>query len=201
MCVSFTISSTVYTQRSSRDGRSLDRSQPPRVGCPPRRRHLSVHVRDERVWAGHPSKATSAERSERRHSSILMMAFQPLALAAALGQMCINVNLVSAQLDTNAGFTSACPFSGFSSRVGQLNAACCVPSGDGSGGECAGSCTTDCIGTLFPLLDDCRDVMNAVYDGADGVPDGVASSVSSIEDDCNQVQPENLVDMLMTMQA
>ena len=129
---------------------------------------------------------------------MLMMAFRSLALAAALGQLC---GLASAQLNSNLGFTSACPFSGLSSRVDQLNAACCVPAGDGSGGECAGTCTADCIGTLYPLMEDCRDVVNSVFDGADGVEDGVSSAVSSIEDDCNQVEPENLVDMLMTLQA
>ena len=118
-----------------------------------------------------------------------MMAFRSLALVAALGQLC---GLVSAQLDTSLGFTSACPSSRLPSRVGQLNAACCIPEGDGSGGECAGTCTTDCIGTLFPLLGDCRDVINTLFDGTDGNVDGVASAVSSIEDDCNQIEPENL---------
>ena len=125
-------------------------------------------------------------------------ASRSLALAAALGQLC---GLVSAQLDSNLGFTSACPSSRLPSRVDQLNAACCVAAGDGSSGECAGTCTTDCIGTLFPLLDDCRDVLNTQFDTSDGIEDGVASAVTRIEDDCNRVEPENLVDMLMTLQT
>eukprot|EP01043_Picozoa_sp_COSAG02_P029541 COSAG02_NODE_1842_length_10700_cov_148.785869_5_plen_631_part_00 len=111
--------------------------------------------------------------------------------------------VVEAQFDPSGGFTSACPYTGsraFPDRMRALNAACCVPSGDGSGAECAGTCHAECIAVLFPLMDDCHDVINEIYDGADGTQDGDAAMFTSIYAECMRVQPEDLIGMLETLQ-
>eukprot|EP01052_Picozoa_sp_SAG31_P022371 SAG31_NODE_1776_length_7300_cov_10.281905_7_plen_466_part_00 len=108
---------------------------------------------------------------------------------------------VNAQFDPTGGFTSTCPYTGanaFPDRIRALNSACCIPSGDGS--ECAGTCNAECIAVLFPILDECQDVINTIYDGNDGVRDGEASAFTSIYEDCMQIEPEDLIDMLKTLQ-
>ena len=129
-----------------------------------------------------------------------MVCLRSVAIATTLCHIANVAPLGRAQLDANLGFTSSCPMDGLSARITGLNSACCVPAGDGSGGECAETCDAACVGTLFPLLDDCRPVMNTIYDGADGVEDGEASVITSIYDECSQVQPEDLIDMLKTLQ-
>eukprot|EP01050_Picozoa_sp_SAG11_P000299 SAG11_NODE_8_length_31217_cov_52.169677_1_plen_89_part_10 len=49
----------------------------------------------------------------------------------------------------------------------------------------AGDCNLDCITVLQPLLDTCRDVLNTLLDGLDGVEDGMYRPLTDLVDTCN----------------
>ena len=63
-----------------------------------------------------------------------------------------------------------CDFAILPARVAVLNAQCCA-----SAGGC--TCTIPCSSVLFPLLDDCRPMLDVLLDTDDGVRDGVAGQL------------------------
>eukprot|EP01051_Picozoa_sp_SAG22_P017037 SAG22_NODE_2539_length_2463_cov_16.648054_2_plen_504_part_00 len=100
------------------------------------------------------------------------------------------------QYDT--GFASTCDMSTLFARVDSLTTECCSL---GDAGSCGSSpCTVDCLSALLPLLDDCRDVMNRLFDGEDGVYDGEAASFSNQYDQCAATPPASLIDELKALQ-
>ena len=77
-------------------------------------------------------------------------------------------------LDTVGG---NCDITLLERRTGMLNAAC-WPAG------IATDCTLPCATELFPLLEDCRGILNAIYDSIDGTDDGNAAVLSTQHDSC-----------------
>ena len=81
---------------------------------------------------------------------------------------------VAQSVDTN--FMANCDLSTLAARVSSLTSECCSMNEAGCGG--ASTCTVNCLSALLPLLDDCQDVINPLFDGQDGVLDGQASAFS-----------------------
>ncbi len=76
--------------------------------------------------------------------------------------------------------TGACDWVSLDEKIIALNSVCCFED-NGAGSDCAGvRCTVDCAGHILPLLERCRAVIDLLFDGVDGVYDGVASSFDSI---------------------
>ena len=104
------------------------------------------------------------------------------------------------QLDPDyLGPASNCPLGDLHTRITELNEACCLSSSAESS-ECAGTCDADCVAVLFPLLDQCRNVINNIYDGADGTFDGEASGLTGVYDECLTLPDSDVIDMLKAMQ-
>eukprot|EP01052_Picozoa_sp_SAG31_P050707 SAG31_NODE_11696_length_1005_cov_7.190949_1_plen_125_part_00 len=53
---------------------------------------------------------------------------------------------------------------------------------------------------LLPLLDDCQDVINSLFDNQDGVEDGEFQPLSDAYDQCAAVPPATLIDELKALQ-
>eukprot|EP01052_Picozoa_sp_SAG31_P032964 SAG31_NODE_3669_length_4005_cov_1.656938_4_plen_74_part_00 len=59
----------------------------------------------------------------------------------------------------------------------------------------ASTCTVDCLSALLPLLDDCQDVINPLFDGQDGVEDGEYQPLSDQYDQCAAMPPATLEEL------
>eukprot|EP01043_Picozoa_sp_COSAG02_P008028 COSAG02_NODE_249_length_27097_cov_30.179155_17_plen_470_part_00 len=147
------------------------------------------------------STTTTTRKNTPTSFSLSTMTGWPTPTASISVAFSLCLASAQGQLDPNAGFGASCPMSTFPDRIEALNGACCIPDGDGSRGECAGTCNVACIAALFPLLDDCQDVINQIYDGVDGTRDGVASSFNSIYQDCLQLSPQELIIILESLQG
>ena len=99
------------------------------------------------------------------------------------------VFVVAQLVHLDPSFGSTCDLADVDDRVGWLNAAC------------RESCTAECAAALIPLRDDCLDVLNRLYDAADGAVDGEASGLTAMYDRCLAVPMTDLIDMLKKMQA
>eukprot|EP01050_Picozoa_sp_SAG11_P027697 SAG11_NODE_7118_length_1190_cov_1.327223_1_plen_113_part_10 len=98
----------------------------------------------------------------------------------------------------DSSFAATCDMSNLFSRVASLTSECCTVGED----ECneAESCIVDCLSVLLPLLDDCRDVINRLFDGDDGFEDGENRDLSNAYDQCATTQPATLIDELKALQ-
>ena len=94
------------------------------------------------------------------------------------------------QLDHS--FASTCDMGTLFTRVDSLASECCTMSEWGCDGEPV--CTTNCLAVLLPLLDDCRDIINRVFDGDDGFEDGEDRNLSYAYDQCATTPPATLID-------
>eukprot|EP01043_Picozoa_sp_COSAG02_P031373 COSAG02_NODE_2044_length_10022_cov_81.942558_7_plen_481_part_00 len=76
--------------------------------------------------------------------------------------------------------TADCSMGTLTERVAALNSRCCR----GGGGNSACTCTIDCSSVLFPLLDDCRALLDVLLDMDDGTRDGVAGQLDTLHAQC-----------------
>eukprot|EP01050_Picozoa_sp_SAG11_P016447 SAG11_NODE_2246_length_3639_cov_1.957062_5_plen_269_part_00 len=140
--------------------------------------------------------ASSNSRSLSLHAAMVKWFFDHQA-AHVITQLVIFLNLIAvtaAQLDPSLGFTATCPMESLSQRVVELNEACCI------GDQCTGTCDTDCVAKLFPLLDDCHPVLNTLFDGMDGTFDGEASGLTETYNQCLAIPASDIIGMLKTLQ-
>ena len=76
---------------------------------------------------------------------------------------------------------SSCPWGILEDKLGAVDGACCLGSGEAGcgeagGGDEEGQCTVACATKLLPLVEGgCRPILNLLYDTDDGEPDGVAT--------------------------
>ena len=120
------------------------------------------------------------------------MFFKRKGLLMAMGMLLLESSgvFVAAQLvHLDPSFGSTCVLANVDGRVRWLNAAC------------SESCTAECAAALIPLRDDCLDVLDRLYDAADGAIDGEASGLTAMYDRCLAVPMTDLIDMLKKMQA
>eukprot|EP01052_Picozoa_sp_SAG31_P039843 SAG31_NODE_5615_length_2423_cov_2.452668_1_plen_558_part_00 len=103
--------------------------------------------------------------------------------------LCVAGGGVVAQIQGDHAFAGTCDMSTLFSQVDSV-AAECSPS----------SCTASCLAALLPVLDDCHDVIDRLYDGEDGVEDGEASVFSNQYDQCAAIPPASLIDQLKALQ-
>eukprot|EP01050_Picozoa_sp_SAG11_P032604 SAG11_NODE_10675_length_812_cov_2.099579_1_plen_181_part_01 len=118
-----------------------------------------------------------------------------VAVVAAAFLLCAGGGAAQS-VDTN--FMASCDLSTLAARVSSLTSECCSMSEAGCGG--ASTCTVNCLSALLPLLDDCQDVINPLFDGQDGILDGEASAFSDAYDQCAAVPPATLIDELKALQ-
>ena len=101
---------------------------------------------------------------------------------------------------------TSCPVAVLPSRINRLNVACCGTTG-GSGGRvpilgqtCRFSCSTECISVLLPLWDECRGLLNVLFDVAmDGTFDGRSSALDDAHRTCLARPVHTLVSDLKTL--
>eukprot|EP01052_Picozoa_sp_SAG31_P004296 SAG31_NODE_176_length_21334_cov_12.211067_25_plen_612_part_00 len=104
----------------------------------------------------------------------------------------------AAQGYDGSDFAATCDMSTLFSRASSLSSVCCTIGGE----QCdeLQPCTTECLGVLLPLLDNCRDVMNRLFDANDGVEDGQDQTISEAYDQCAAIPPATLIEELKTLQ-
>jgi hypothetical protein len=86
-----------------------------------------------------------------------------------------------------------CPLSVLYGRIATLNTACCAAAGTASGSAaattCPGgvpvACSPTCGAVLIPLLDDCDEMLDMIFDATDGREDGVAGIFRNLASRCN----------------
>ena len=78
-------------------------------------------------------------------------------------------------LSPPAGIAHTCDLTTLENRITALNDACCVADACYTSLD---TCSIDCAIVLFPLLSDCRSILDNLYDGVDGTYDGVAYTPS-----------------------
>ena len=72
----------------------------------------------------------------------------------------------------------------------------------GSGAACTGiECSVDCAGQLLPLLERCRFMVDLLFDGLDGVEDGVAVIFDKAYDTCLAIDAPEAMAALAQLQA
>ena len=124
-------------------------------------------------------------------------------LLSSFGLLAAATGAAAQVLDPGYGVASTSfPLGDLFSRINELNEACCYMYASAAPGssECAETCDVDCAAVLFPLLDDCRGVINNMYDGADGTFDGEASGLTGVYEVCLALPSPEVIDMLKTLQ-
>eukprot|EP01051_Picozoa_sp_SAG22_P000657 SAG22_NODE_19_length_32182_cov_39.206963_14_plen_191_part_00 len=86
--------------------------------------------------------------------------------------------------------TTVCDLDALPDRIAELNTACARPEQ---------TCDVGCAAVLFPIIDDCRPLLNELYDAADGTEDGEATIFSSAFARCNQIPLSDLLQFLTTL--
>ena len=76
--------------------------------------------------------------------------------------------------------------------IGTLDAQCCDSSA-------VKQCTIECSSTLFPLLDDCRPLLDVLLDMDDGTRDGVAGQLDDLHDQCLAIPEQDVLARLKEM--
>jgi hypothetical protein len=83
------------------------------------------------------------------------------------------------------GVGGNCDVHTLATRISNLNHACCLGE---SGSSCTpGVCSVDCGMALLPLLDECRPLLDAIYDDVDSVQDGTAAVFDTLNTRCMSV--------------
>eukprot|EP01052_Picozoa_sp_SAG31_P045564 SAG31_NODE_8372_length_1464_cov_1.240293_1_plen_266_part_01 len=104
-----------------------------------------------------------------------------------------------AQIQADHSFADTCDMSTLFARVDSLASECDCGTSD-CDSDSSSSCPTNCLSALLPLLDDCHDMINRVFDGDDGVLDGEASIFSEQYNQCAAMPPAALIDELKALQ-
>eukprot|EP01052_Picozoa_sp_SAG31_P017291 SAG31_NODE_1178_length_9531_cov_3.040818_1_plen_708_part_10 len=102
-------------------------------------------------------------------------------------------SLLSMPFPTN----STCNIGLLPSRITHLNEACC----SGNEEQGCGPCDTACALVLLPLLDDCANILDQLYDHADGLYDGSASVLTDLRAECISILPADIITHIVTMRA
>eukprot|EP01046_Picozoa_sp_COSAG06_P033737 COSAG06_NODE_3468_length_5299_cov_16.617885_4_plen_466_part_00 len=92
--------------------------------------------------------------------------------------------------------THACEWNELVSKIAAVDSTCCPGGCDGGV-----TCTVPCAEVLLPLLDDCRPVLDLLFDGNDGALDGVASQLDDIYDSCMAIPQPAVLQALAAFQA
>jgi|EP01047_Picozoa_sp_COSAG01_P012636 hypothetical protein len=83
------------------------------------------------------------------------------------------------------GVGGNCDVHTLATRIASLNHACCLGE---PGGTCrTGICSVDCGVALLPLLDECRPLLDAIYDDVDSVQDGTAQVFDTLQGRCQHL--------------
>eukprot|EP01052_Picozoa_sp_SAG31_P023966 SAG31_NODE_2010_length_6670_cov_3.036220_2_plen_514_part_00 len=137
---------------------------------------------------------------------------QPLSCPAmtqnSVGVTFIPINVMAALLlcapgcgvaqQFNHNFETTCDMGTLYARLDSLTSECCTVNEQVS---CDGpACSTSCIGVLMPLLDDCHDTINRLFDADDGVEDGHDRIISNAYDQCAATPPATLINDLKALQ-
>eukprot|EP01043_Picozoa_sp_COSAG02_P045205 COSAG02_NODE_4112_length_5763_cov_3.743997_2_plen_659_part_00 len=85
-----------------------------------------------------------------------------------------------------AASAGTCNLETLQSRIDTFNTACCTTA------ECfaSGVCSTSCAEILLPLMAECEEVLDAVYDATDSTRDGSASMFHAGATACQHATPE-----------
>ena len=162
-------------------------------------------------WPGRRNSNMRMQHEPRQHLPGKLAALSFLLLAAG----CRNA---TAQGGDHGGdqFTglgapwnaTTCNAAALPSRINRLNAGCCDSTG-GSGGERVPilgqtcqfpHCSTECISVLLPLWDQCRGLLNALFDVAvDGTFDGRSGALDGAHRACLALPVDTLVSDLKTL--
>lgn len=86
--------------------------------------------------------------------------------------------------------TETCDMDLLSSRIDAVNKACS-----------ASACDVGCVTVLFPLLEYCRGLLNALFDSRDGVADYEYHRLSDKYDQCANITITQIIDTLKTLQG
>lgn len=95
--------------------------------------------------------------------------------------------------------TQTCAWNALIIQIRAVDAVCCFDS-DGGQGACADvPCTVACAEQLIPLLTDCRPALDVLFDGNDGVKDGVASQFDTVYTSCLSIEASAALGALATL--
>jgi len=102
---------------------------------------------------------------------------------------------------------SSCPWGILEDKLGAVDGACCLGSGEAGcgeagGGDEEGQCTVACATKLLPLVEGgCRPILNLLYDTDDGEPDGVATIFDTAAAACHSIPPIEALHALGELEA
>jgi hypothetical protein len=117
-----------------------------------------------------------------------LAAFLVLAAAGPGGTGQFATAQITQQLEPPFANSSSCNLDALSARVQELQTACSSL-----------KCDIKCAGKLLPLLDDCRDVLMRLYDGADGDEDGQSAILNDAYADCCSMPASDLIGVLQAL--
>ena len=119
--------------------------------------------------------------------------------AAMAWRLVVSGVLAGAAAQLEPALLATCSMGSISVRIAELNEACCITTTES---DCGGPCNTNCVAVLFPLLNDCGTVLNAMtlYDTSDGVADGMARGLTKVYAKCLTIPAGNIIDTLKTTQ-
>jgi hypothetical protein len=88
-------------------------------------------------------------------------------------------------------------------RIDKLNAACCInPQTTAKENQChLEACDAECVSVMIPLLDECQQLLDVLYDGADGKYDGHAQAFSTVYAQCLAMPTSEVLDGLKALAA
>ena len=150
-------------------------------------------------------------RASRRHIMVCWAAIREesaLLIVLVVGTVATLPNPASAQ---SAHFlsipavtdTHACDLLTLEEKVGAVNEECCFGTSNGPGSPCAAgpACTIECATIMLPLLDTCSPLLDAIFDLADGVEDGIASVLDTVYQSCMEIDTTEALAFLGQLQT
>jgi hypothetical protein len=114
------------------------------------------------------------------------------------------VDEAAAQISHAFGQSTQCDLTSLNAQIDKLNDSCCInpQTSEKKNQQCdLETCDTDCVSVLVPLLDECGQLLQKLYDGADGKYDGHAQVFGTVYSQCLDIPTSKILDDLKALHA